>query len=231
MPEGITTIDAMSNTILDHNETTEFPTSDPSSEPSKKPSMDPSSEPSSNPSKNPSSEPSSEPTMDPSSNPSLSPTMDPSSNPLNPSMEPTSGPTTEEELCQDWCVSSINNGQKTWEEQCSRSQSQCSGCPECACIDDDQGIIEVAAAAGYTVSGCSSLANYCSKYPVVEEYCPQTCGICPPPDGCVDDHAGIVEVAADYGYTIQGCQNAQSECGLELVQIYCPVTCNALEFC
>eukprot|EP00492_Amphilonche_elongata_P000792 TRINITY_DN1455_c0_g1_i4.p1 TRINITY_DN1455_c0_g1~~TRINITY_DN1455_c0_g1_i4.p1 ORF type:complete len:173 (-),score=43.82 TRINITY_DN1455_c0_g1_i4:449-967(-) len=62
-------------------ETTEFPTSDPSSEPSKKPSMDPSSEPSSNPSKDPSSEPSSNPSMDPSSEPSSEPTMDPSSNP------------------------------------------------------------------------------------------------------------------------------------------------------
>lgn len=50
-----------------------------------------------------------------------------------------------------------------------------------ACQDDDNGIVEVAKQAGFTISGCGDVASYCqhSEYgQTVLAKCPQTCGSC-----------------------------------------------------
>eukprot|EP00492_Amphilonche_elongata_P000791 TRINITY_DN1455_c0_g1_i1.p1 TRINITY_DN1455_c0_g1~~TRINITY_DN1455_c0_g1_i1.p1 ORF type:complete len:225 (-),score=52.35 TRINITY_DN1455_c0_g1_i1:294-968(-) len=177
-------------------ETTEFPTSDPSSEPSKKPSMDPSSEPSSNPSKDPSSEPSSNPSMDPSSEPSSEPTMDPSSNPSFTTTAP------EDEMMSSsgsgsWqvgafgeCSNSCGGGYQVRDVTCSTGMysdctdempwpyqecntDECLG-PCAETMNDGQGLIDFLADLGYPPFECAQVTDNCD-FEQIRNLCAESC--------------------------------------------------------
>jgi len=112
----------------------------------------------------------------------------------------------------------------TWESDRSRTYAGWQLCfSTFSCEDDEEAIVEAAANAGFTITGCAQAASNCAV-PTVQELCPQTCGQCPV-SGCVDNDAGIRTYAAGFGITIDGCAQAVSECAMETVAGYCPVSC------
>jgi len=91
------------------------------------------------------------------------------------------------------------------------------GVPCTSGCDDNQAMVEVAAAGGHTISGCGDVQSFCEDAamgPTIKEHCKATCGV--PCDGansksCDADQA-MVEVAAAGGHTISGCTDVQSLC-------------------
>jgi len=106
-------------------------------------------------------------------------------------------------------------------EVCNESTGDCISVTTCG--DDDEAIVEAAANAGFTITGCAQASGSCAVL-TVQELCPETCGQCPV-SGCVDNDAGIRTYAAGFGISINGCAQAVSECTMETIADYCPITC------
>eukprot|EP00492_Amphilonche_elongata_P000385 TRINITY_DN1206_c0_g1_i1.p2 TRINITY_DN1206_c0_g1~~TRINITY_DN1206_c0_g1_i1.p2 ORF type:complete len:93 (+),score=13.23 TRINITY_DN1206_c0_g1_i1:336-614(+) len=84
-------------------------------------------------------------------------------------------------------------------------------------------MVQAAASAGFSITGCAQATSSCASQSV-QDFCPETCGLCPV-SGCVDNDAGMRTYASGFGISITGCAQVLGECAMETIADYCPVTC------